>query len=132
MVDYISASKEWTACIFDNYNQGAYAVVRVAEKDLEPGNPAPDDLKEIWQRITAKPDFYTHTELQKPKFKEYDKVMLMVDKPEYAKAGLKKGDIGCVMAQYAISNKWYVIFTVDPDEEDIDMTVEMDDIEVVD
>ncbi len=131
LVDYISASKEWIVCVIDDFNYGAYAVVRVSEKDLETGNPAADDLKEIWQRVIEKPDFYTHTELKKPKFKEYDKVMLMVDKPKYAKVGLKKGDMGCVMVSYAMCNKWYVSFTIDTSKEDIDMDVDMDDIEIV-
>lgn len=131
-VDFINASKEWVVCVFDEYNRGVFAVVRISEKDLQLGKPATDGLKKIWLEIIEKPDFFTHTELRNPKFKEYDKVMLMVDKPKYANVGLKKGDIGCVMAQYAIRNKWYVIFTVDPDEEDIDMTVDMDDIELVD
>ncbi len=132
LVEYISASKEWVVCILDNYNDGAYAVVKVAEKDLEPGNPATDDLKKIWERIIAKPDFYTHMELRKPKFQEYDKVMLMVDKPKYAKAGLKKGDIGCVMFPYAVLNDWGVYFAVEGADEDIYCDVDMDDMEVVD
>lgn len=132
LVEYISASKEWVVCILDNYNYGVYAVVRVTEKDLAPGNPATDDLKKTWEAIIAKPDFYTHTELRAPKFKEYDKVMLMVDKPKYAKAGLKKGDMGCVMFPYAVLNSWGVYFTVEGADEDIYCDVDMDDMEVVD
>ena len=56
----------------------------------------------------------------------------MVDKPKYAKAGLKKGDIGCVMFPYAVLNDWGVYFAVEGADEDIYCDVDMDDMEVVD
>lgn len=132
LVDYISASKEWTVCVDDPYNYGAYAVVRIGESNLESDDPSSEEITKINEGMTKKPDFYTHTELQKPKFKEYDKVMLMVDKPEYAKQRIKKGSIGCVMFPYAISNLWGVCFTVEGIDGDVCADVDMNDIEVVD
>lgn len=58
--------------------------------------------------------------------------MLMVDKPKYAEAGIKKGDIGCVRFPYAILNEWGVYFTVESMDEDIFFEVNMDDMGVVD
>lgn len=132
LVDYINSSKEWIVCVFDEFNRGVFAVVRIHEKDLMFSDQSVSKMESNRREITEKPDFYSHTELREPKFKEYDKVMLMVDKPKYAKQGIKKGDIGCVMFPYAILNEWGVYFTVEGIGEDIFCEVDMDDIEVVD
>ena len=43
--------------------------------------------------------------------KYLDLVELIVEKPTYSKAGVKRGDFGAVMSKEAIDGKWQVIFS---------------------
>ena len=43
--------------------------------------------------------------------KYLDLVELVVEKPAYLKAGVKRGDFGAVMSKEAIDGKWQVIFS---------------------
>ena len=43
--------------------------------------------------------------------KYLDLVELIVDKPIYQKAGVKRGDFGAVMSKEAIDGKWQVVFS---------------------
>ncbi len=43
--------------------------------------------------------------------KYLDLVELIVEKPAYLKAGVKRGDFGAVMSKEAIDGKWQVIFS---------------------
>ncbi len=132
LVSYISATEEWIILFLDIYNYGAYAVAKAKTTDLKYISKMPEDwIKEFNAKIEST-DFYTHTELKPPKFKEYDKVMLINDKPAYTKAGVKKGMTGCVMFNYAISNKWGVIFSEENTGCDIaDINVHEDDLELI-
>ena len=131
LVSYISSTDEWVVEFLDSYNYGAFAVAKAKTKDLKYTGPhLPEFLSEFLEEIN-KPDFYTHSELKPPKFKEYDKVILINDKPQYLEEGLKKGDIGCVMSDYAIKNHWWVIFSEANTGNDIaDTCVHEDDIEL--
>lgn len=43
--------------------------------------------------------------------KYLDLVELIKDKPEYEKAGVKKGMFGAVMSEESINGKWQVVFS---------------------
>ena len=43
--------------------------------------------------------------------KYLDLVELVVEKPAYLKAGVKRGDFGAVMSKEAIDGKWQVVFS---------------------
>lgn len=43
--------------------------------------------------------------------KYLDLVELIVEKPTYLKAGVKRGDFGAVMSKEAIDGKWQVVFS---------------------
>ena len=43
--------------------------------------------------------------------KYLDLVELIVEKPIYSKAGVKRGDFGAVMSKEAIDGKWQVVFS---------------------
>ena len=43
--------------------------------------------------------------------KYLDLVELIVEKPAYLKAGVKRGDFGAVMSKEAIDGKWQVVFS---------------------
>lgn len=64
--------------------------------------------------------------------KEYDKVEMIVEKPEYSKEGVHKGTTGCVMASYAIRNRWLVIFSEEGTGKDIaELCVKREDFKVI-
>lgn len=133
LVSYISASDEWIVRFFDDYNYGEYAVAKAKTADLRYSSDMPDSWKKGAIAISERKDFYTHTELRPPKFKEFDKVMLIRDKECYAKEGVRKGMTGCVMFDHAYGSKWDVIFSEDGTARDIaEINVHEDDIEVVD
>ena len=131
LISYIDLADEWIVKFFDDNNYGVFAVAKVKSKDLKYIRPYfPHFLSELIEQINS-PDFYSHTELKPPKFKEYDCVVLLNEKPQYVKEGLKKGDIGCVMCTHAIRNRWYVIFSDAETGDDIaDLCVHEDDIEL--
>ncbi len=62
-----------------------------------------------------------------PKVNEFDWVKLNVEKPKYAKEGIHKGEIGCVMSDHAFQNCVEVDFINFDDS----MAVDMDDLEVI-
>ena len=43
--------------------------------------------------------------------KYLDLVELIVEKPAYLKAGVKRGDFGAVMSKESIDGKWQVVFS---------------------
>ncbi|MCH5350886.1 MAG: hypothetical protein J1F39_02830 [Clostridiales bacterium] len=130
LVSYISATDEWVVEFFDSYNFGEFAVAKAKTKDLEYTGPyTPELLDEFLEEIKS-PDFYTHTQLKPPKFKEYDRVIITKVKPEYEKHGVKKGMHGCIASTYAIRSKWNVLVSVKPSY-DADIDVHEDDMELV-
>ncbi len=132
LISYINTTDEWIVKFQDDNNWGAYAIAKAKTKDLKYCSPYPKEiLSEFLEQIND-PDFYTHTELTPPKFKEYDRIMLIKDKPKYNNEGVKTGMIGCVMSSYAIQNKWQVIFSdVNTGDDIADLTVHEDDMELI-
>ncbi|MCH5158672.1 MAG: hypothetical protein J1F33_05710 [Clostridiales bacterium] len=131
LVSYIAATDEWIVQFLDPYNYGAFAVAKAKTKDLKYSSDMhPDWIKDFLDEIKG-PDFYTHTKLKPPKFKEHDEVILINEKPQYVEAGIKKGDKGVVMFGYAIRSKWDVIFSDEETGFDIaELEVHEDDIKV--
>lgn len=63
--------------------------------------------------------------------KYLDLVELIKDKPEYEKAGVKKGMFGAVMSEESINGKWQVVFSEFYMGKDIaDILVREEDIQV--
>ncbi len=132
LISYINATDEWIVEVLDPHNSGRYAVAKISAKDLRFSFHYPErDINQI-KELSAKEEFYTHTELKPPKFKEYDKVRLIKDKSRYEKEGVKKGTIGCIISTYAIMSEWEVIFSEEGTARDIaDIDVHEDDLELV-
>ncbi len=132
LVSYIGATDEWIVMFLDKYNYGTYAIAKAKSVDLKYTSQMYAGWKEKFNVQIRDPDFYTHTEFKLPKFKEYDKVRLINDKPAYEKEGVKKGMIGCVMSTYAIQSEWQVIFSEEGTARDIaDLAVHEDDLELI-
>lgn len=130
LVSYISATDEWIVMFLDDYNYGAYAVAKAKSIDLKYHFKMHTEwIAEFKEQINSR-DFYTHTELKPPKFKEYDFVKIINDKPEYEKHGVKKGMTGCIASAYAIKNKWNVLVSLEP-WKDADICVHEDDMDLI-
>ena len=126
LVSYISPTDEWIVMIYDPYYKGSYAVVKIKSSALKFSQSRPlDTIKEHIEFI-SRPDFYSHTSLKPPKFKEYDAVRLINDKPEYLNKGVKKDMIGCVLFPYCYDHEWDVEF-----EFETEITVNEDDLELL-
>lgn len=64
--------------------------------------------------------------------KEYDIVKLLVDRPRYQRAGVKKGMFGVIMSADKIEDSWQVIFSEFGSGRDIaDIEVKEADLKVV-
>ena len=53
-------------------NRGAYAVAKTKSNNLKYSSQIHEEWIEGFNRQITSPDFYSHTELKPPKFKEYD------------------------------------------------------------
>ncbi len=63
--------------------------------------------------------------------KYLDLVELIKDKPEYEKAGVKKGMFGAVMSEESINGKWQVVFSEFYTGKDIaDIPVREEDLQI--
>ncbi len=130
LISYINATDEWIVEVLDPHNSGRYAVAKISAKDLRFSFHYPErDINQI-KELSEKDEFYTHTELKPPKFKENDYVRLINDKEEYKMEGVTKGMKGYILSEYAIMDKWDVLFSIKP-WHDEDFSVHEDDLELV-
>lgn len=130
LISYISPTDEWIVMFTSPFYYGEFAVVKVKASSLK---YAYSPQYNFTQETLERPDFYSHTSLRAPKFKEYDHVRLICDKPEYLEEGVHKGDDGCVLFSHAHGNRWDVIFSEHGTGEDIaDIMVCEDDLELID
>ena len=65
-----------------------------------------EEMKETMENI----DIDKYDSLSIINVEEYDKIELLVDKPEYNEEGVFKGMTGCVLEPYAINGKWAILF----------------------
>lgn len=109
-------------------NKGDFACVNVNKKYLKFYRHEKEDYISIWKNFKNSDEIKKDT-FKPQKFLEYDLVELTVEKDKYAKEGVHKGARGCVMADYCIGSKYYVIFTDETTAEDIaDISVHEDDL----
>ena len=61
---------------------------------------------------------------------EYNKIELLVDKPEYNEEGVFKGMTGCILEPYAINGKWAILFdnVGENDDESVEILVSQKDL----
>lgn len=129
LIEKSQKQKEWLVMFFNPKNEGEYATALVFEHDLKLLGDIPAHTIEILNKIIKKRNFIEKTQLNQPKLKEYDKVMLLLDKPEYENAGVYAGMCGCVISEYAIKGKWEVIFSEDGTGKDI-ASIEVDEVDL--
>lgn len=130
LISYISATDEWIVEVLDPHNTGRYAVAKIQAKDLKFSFHYPKGFEYQIKELSETEEFYTHTELKPPKFKENDYVRLINDKEEYKKEGVTKGMKGYILSESAYMDKWDVLFSIKP-WHDEDFGVHQDDLELV-
>ena len=87
-----------------------------------------DQIAEFEDRID---DIKRKPTFQNSVFKEYDRVMIVVEKDKYSAYGVHKGAVGTIMADYSINDKWYVIFSDEHGEDYADIEVSEKDMVIV-
>ena len=93
---------------------GDYAVLEIPISDLKKENfETPQKMIEIIEKSEKLKDekVLKKNSFEKLKFNEYDWVELIVEKEEYAKEGIHKGETGVVAIDYAIDNDILVDFS---------------------
>ena len=86
-------------------------------------------MKETMENI----DFDKYDSLSIINVEEYDKIELLVDKPEYNEEGIFKGMTGCVLEPYAINGKWAILFdnVGENADESVEILVSQKDFKVI-
>ena len=93
--------------------QGDYAVLEIPISDLKKENfETPQKMIEIIEKSEKLKDekVLKKNSFEKLKFNEYDWVELIVEKEEYAKEGIHKGEYGCVMDNEVVGGRILVDF----------------------
>lgn len=129
LISYINATDEWIVEVLDPHNSGRYAVAKIEAKDLNFAFHYPERYINQIKELSEKAEFYTHTELEPPRFKENDYVRLINDKDKYRKEGVTKGMKGYILSEKAIMDEWDVLFSIKP-WHDEDFSVHQDDLEL--
>ena len=97
---------------FNSHNVGEYAIVNIRKEDLESEKEKlPAELeKELLSESDALKS-RAKSVLVPVVINEYDMVELLVEEERYAKFGVHKGDVGCVMDNNAVQNYIEVDFS---------------------
>ena len=124
----------FTVCFYNPHNFGESMLANVNKAVLSFVARANENIvEELKQHFTdAKPD--TNKCLTECDVREYDKIELLVEKPEYADNGVHKGAFGCVLYPYAIEGKWGILFynVGDNKDEEIEINVSRKDFKIID
>lgn len=88
-----------------------------------------EEMKETMENI----DIDKYDSLSIINVEEYDKIELLVDKPEYNEEGVFKGMTGCVLEPYAINGKWAILFdnVGENADESVEILVSQKDFKVI-
>ena len=90
---------------FNPHNVGDYAVVNIKNEDLESDKEKlPTELEKELLSESDTLKVRTKDVFVPIAINEYDMVELLVEEERYAKFGVHKGDVGCVMDNNAVQN----------------------------
>ena len=123
----------WEVCFFNAMDKGKYAFAKVNKKYLTFLIETPDSIAEEMTNFLASVDRKKYCRFEECDVKEYDKVALAVEKYEYAREGVHKGDEGCVFGEYAIDGEWWICFTIKENGKfrDVELNVKREDFIIV-
>ena len=117
-------------------NMGEFAFAKVKKEYLEFkfSKIFSDDIIAEMQEAMESIDLSKYSSLSIVNIEEYDKIELLVDKPEYNEEGVFKGMTGCVLQSYAINGKWAILFDNVGEEtnESVEVLVSQKDFKIID
>ena len=124
----------YTVWFFNPNNRGEFAFAEVNKKYL-----IPDKIVYPERLLLEMEEFFANVKMDFNKcltecdVKEYDKVELLVEKPQYAFEGVHKGAQGCVLFPYAIDGKWGILFynVGENNDQEVELNVDREDFKVI-
>ncbi len=125
----------YTVWFFNPTNRGEFAFAEVNKKYLVPDKIIyPKRLLLEIEEFFANVKMENYTHLTECDVKEYDKVELLVEKPQYAFEGVHKGAHGCVLQSYAIDGKWGILFynVGENHDQEVEVNVYREDFRIID
>lgn len=124
----------YTVWFFNPNNRGEFAFAEVNKKYLIPDKIVyPERLLLEMEEFFSNVKMEKYTRLTECDVKEYDKVELLVEKPQYAFEGVHKGAHGCVLFPYAIDGKWGILFynVGENHDQEIELNVHREDFKII-
>lgn len=124
----------YTVWFFNPNNRGEFAFAEVNKKYL-----IPDKIVYPERLLLEMEEFFANVKMDFNKcltecdVKEYDKVELLVEKPQYAFEGVHKGAQGCVLFPYAIEGRWGILFynVGENNDEEVELNLDREDFKVI-
>ena len=124
----------YTVWFFNPNNRGEFAFAEVNKKYLIPDKIVyPERLLLEMEEFFSNVKMEKYTRLTEYDVKEYDKVELLVEKPQYAFEGVHKGAHGCVWQSYAIDGKWGILFynVGENNDQEVELNVHREDFKII-
>ena len=124
----------YTVWFFNPNNRGEFAFAEVNKKYLIPDKIVyPERLLLEMEEFFSNVKMEKYTRLTECDVKEYDKVELLVEKPQYAFEGVHKGAQGCVLFPYAIEGKWGILFynVGENNDQEVELNVNREDFKII-
>ena len=122
-----------TVCFFNPHNFGESIYAKVNQRFLKFSSRSEERIIQEMEGFfpNVKMDFnkcFTICDV-----KEYDKVELLVEKPQYAIEGVHKGAYGCVWQSYAIDGKWGILFynVGENHDQEVELNVHREDFKII-
>ena len=124
----------YTVWFFNPNNRGEFAFAEVNKKYL-----ILDKIVYPERLLLEMEEFFANVKMDFNKcltecdVKEYDKVELLVEKPQYAFEGVHKGAQGCVLFPYAIDGKWGILFynVGENNDQEVELNVHREDFKII-
>lgn len=132
IIDVLSNS--YRVMVSNRNNYGESIFVTLNENNMEFLSVSPSEFRVELQAFLLNVDINDDLKVLKIcDVKEYDKVEMLVNKDIYTKEGVYKGMKGVVVSDYAIYDKWQVIFSEEDTGRDIAMiAVSRQDFKIID
>ena len=123
----------YTVCFFNPYNFGESAYAKVNKKFLKFSSRVDEKIILEMEEHFANKKINFDKCLTECDVKEYDKVELLVEKPQYAFEGVHKGAHGCVWQSYAIDGKWGILFynVGENHNQEVELNVYREDFKII-
>ncbi len=126
-----SNTKTSSILIFDKYNLEQYCIIEIPNNFFKIVDDIPQELTVETREFIKSLDSANKTQLNPPKFNEFDVVVVLKEKEAYSQYNIHKGYIGTITEEYAIDNKWRVIFSDPTTGKDIaNILIHQDDLEL--